>query len=609
MLPAGTFWVTAVTANPAPLTPASDDARGARLRFALHPGSAIPVSTSGGGTLAVVVSGRPRRDGAPESVLDAGDVLEAYRCRGEYLIDDLRGEFALAVWDASRESLFAARDPMGIHPLFYRRVEDGIELSPSPEELTFRAGRAEFDALTIAYWIFSGSLPAGRTFFAGVHQFPAASRLTWRPDGMRFDRYWDPRRRTRLDYLNEEETVELLERTLTDATRMVIGDRPTSVFLGGGVDSALVAAFAVEHCRTIGIEPPHAMILRFPEVKDDESKVAAMIAKELGLERTLVLLTDASQGSVVNAGLDVSTRYWSPVFSPWSGAYARMTADSAEAGRPVVLSGDGGNDYLELPWLWAADLLRRGKIGQAWRFWRAQGVYLERSIPVRKMLWHNGGRALARDALLTPLWHVAPGVVRAARRRRARAELPDWIPVDQRLRDGVAELWADSQPPSWGSHLNRGWGYRLYDPYTSEVFEKKLVDRVTTGAIAASPFYDDRVISTLVRARPETIFHSQRVKGIAHRLLRGRLSAETLARIRTTDPRDYFHGLVVREVVPRLGQEGAIQALEQLHILSRVRLNSAVAKLGKGVDPDYDIDGYLWRLLAAEAWLKKRVML
>ena len=129
---------------------------------------------------------------------------------------------------------------------------------------------------------------------------------------------------------------------------------------------------------------------------------------------------------------------------------------------------------------------------------------------------------------------------------------------------------------------------------------------MTGGAILQSPFYDEKVVSTLVRARPDVIFHYHRVKGIAHRVLRERLSADTLSRIGTTDPGAYLQGLVRDEVLPALRRPSSIQALSQLGILTREGLCSAMERLGTRAEPSYDLAGYLWRVHAAEAWLSAR---
>lgn len=55
---------------------------------------------------------------------DTEVLLAAYEQWGENCLPRLRGMFAFAVWDAREESLFLARDPFGIKPLYFRHETD-----------------------------------------------------------------------------------------------------------------------------------------------------------------------------------------------------------------------------------------------------------------------------------------------------------------------------------------------------------------------------------------------------------------------------------------------------------------------------------------------------
>src|SRR5262249_45370175 len=56
-------------------------------------------------------------------------VLRAYQAWGAGAVELLLGDFAFAIWDGDRRQLFAARDQMGVRPLYYARAGDTIVFS------------------------------------------------------------------------------------------------------------------------------------------------------------------------------------------------------------------------------------------------------------------------------------------------------------------------------------------------------------------------------------------------------------------------------------------------------------------------------------------------
>jgi asparagine synthase (glutamine-hydrolysing) len=106
-----------------------------KLYLIAEPGSSPSVAERGG--CSVVFSGRlheppDSRGTAPSGAgSDAVHVLSAYLRGGESALRNLRGMFALLLHDTSRECLFATRDPLGYHPLFFAEQEDRVLLSIS----------------------------------------------------------------------------------------------------------------------------------------------------------------------------------------------------------------------------------------------------------------------------------------------------------------------------------------------------------------------------------------------------------------------------------------------------------------------------------------------
>ena len=104
---------------------------------------------------------------------DADLVGQAYRCWGEDAIPRLKGIFALLISDRVRELLLCARDPVGMHPLFYAEAPRALLLSPSIETLLAWPGvSAEIDRTYLVERLTRRWLEREGTSFASVRRLP-----------------------------------------------------------------------------------------------------------------------------------------------------------------------------------------------------------------------------------------------------------------------------------------------------------------------------------------------------------------------------------------------------------------------------------------------------
>ena len=178
--------------------------------------------------------------------------MHLYEERGPAFVEDLRGMFALALWDARRRRLVLARDPFGIKPLVYaldgRRLAFASELKallalprlparhrPRRARGVPRAQRGPRAARRSSRRC--ASCPPGHLLVA-EHERRARSSAT-RDRGRR---RWPSLRREPLPAL----AAEVRERLADSVRAHLAADVPVGVLLSGGVDSGLVTALA-EH--------------------------------------------------------------------------------------------------------------------------------------------------------------------------------------------------------------------------------------------------------------------------------------------------------------------------------------------------------------------------
>ncbi len=204
--------------------------------------------------------------------------LAAYMQWGCDCLRKLNGVFAAAVWERAAQSLFLARDRFGAKPLYWRLHDGIVYFSSEAAPLLAVIDKPGPDMDAIAQYLQFGYVPSPLCVFEGIERFPAGHWATF--DGGRINmRRWhnhsfgSGRPRGGADLLDELDAR--LERTVA---REFPEDVPAGVFLSGGIDSSLVAAYAAR--RHPGI-PSFAM--SFEEETHDESRDAEMVAKHLRL--------------------------------------------------------------------------------------------------------------------------------------------------------------------------------------------------------------------------------------------------------------------------------------------------------------------------------------
>ncbi len=184
---------------------------------------------------------------------DTEVVLKAYIEFGEKCLDMFNGIYAFAVWDCRTRRLFLARDRIGVKPLFYSFVEDGIVFAseikallkhPDIKPIITRKGIAEIMLLGPA-------VPTGSAIFRDISELPPAHCAVFDSDGYSQRQYWHVKAHKHTETF--EETKAHTRELLTDAVKkQLISDVPLCCFLSGGLDSSVISAIAANHFRERG---------------------------------------------------------------------------------------------------------------------------------------------------------------------------------------------------------------------------------------------------------------------------------------------------------------------------------------------------------------------
>ncbi|WP_257386473.1 asparagine synthase (glutamine-hydrolyzing) [Tahibacter caeni] len=174
---------------------------------------------------------------------DTEVVLRGYLEWGDAVAERLNGMFAFAIWDARSESLLLARDFMGIKPLYYYPLGDGVLFGSEPKAiLAHPDARARTDRAGLRE-IFVLARNPERTPYAGMHEVRPGQIIRFDRDGLRKRRFWKLEAHAHEDDLPR--TVERVAELLGDSVRrQIVSDVPLCTLLSGGLDSSAITALA-----------------------------------------------------------------------------------------------------------------------------------------------------------------------------------------------------------------------------------------------------------------------------------------------------------------------------------------------------------------------------
>ncbi len=271
-----------------------------------------------------------------QSRTDTEVVLHLYEELGPMCVKELRGMFALAIWDCRSQRLVLARDRLGVKPLHYSITRSGL-IFGSEIKAVLSAGDIDSvpDLASIHQFLLWQCIPSPRSGICGISKLPPASILTWQPGGaIQIQKYWE------LDCsqpVTEEDDLSAQVRCLVqESTNLrLIADVPVGVFLSGGIDSACVLAAA----RSAHSGKIQTFSVTFGHQEFDESRYARLLARHFETEHHEFRVTPKVMELLPKmAGL------FDEPFADASAIPTYYLSQLTHAHVKVALSGDGGDE-------------------------------------------------------------------------------------------------------------------------------------------------------------------------------------------------------------------------------------------------------------------------
>lgn len=215
---------------------------------------------------------------------DVEVIVHLYEEYGEKFIDHLQGMFALFL--GTPAGFYAARDRLGIKPLYQVRTKDAIYFASEIRALFELPGspRPETDPSRVADYFLFRYVPEPRTAFVGIDRFPAGQITRLDADGETSWLYWRLHKQPRFNGAFKDAVAECEERLTRIVSMHLMSERQVGVFLSGGLDSSVIAALAVRAAS----HPIVALTAAFPESDVSEMEYAQQVSRHLGIEHRLI---------------------------------------------------------------------------------------------------------------------------------------------------------------------------------------------------------------------------------------------------------------------------------------------------------------------------------
>lgn len=287
---------------------------------------------------------------------DTEVLLQSLIVWGQAALRRLRGQFALAFWDAATSTLMLARDRFGIVPLFWHEADAEFAFASEVKALAAGGYRTP---LSLPDVIDSGVLwgvHPGRSCFQGVRSVCPGGFITVVDGSVREELYWEFAFAEQRDTTGiDAQAAQLRALFAAAVARRVPEEGDPAVLLSGGLDSSAVLATL----RTMLPDSPiDTYSIRFASSALDESPFQQLAAERFGTAHDSIVCDDEA----IARGLAEAVRHAeSPLVRTAPAATIRLAARIQDRATRAVLSGEGADELF-----CGYDLFKVAEIRDAW---------------------------------------------------------------------------------------------------------------------------------------------------------------------------------------------------------------------------------------------------
>jgi len=276
-----------------------------------------------------------------KSESDTEVLLNLYLTEGPPCLQKVNGFFSIAIYDKQEETLFIARDRMGVKPLFIYQDNDKFIFASELKALLQYDINKEIDRTSLAQYLQLNYIPSPYSIFTNVRKLKQGNYILISKGSIQEKEYYTipfyPQKQISISDISYSEAQNKLKKLLDESVKKrMVSDVLLGSFLSGGVDSSIIVALASKYTdklKTFSIGYKDEPLF-------DETKYAKLVAKKFNTEHTEFILSNDDLFSILFEVLD----YTDEPFADSSALAVYMLSKQTRKNVTVALSGDGADE-------------------------------------------------------------------------------------------------------------------------------------------------------------------------------------------------------------------------------------------------------------------------
>lgn len=220
-----------------------------------------------------------------ETDSDTEVVITMFSLYREEAFKYFRGMFAILIWDKQEQTLYGARDPFGIKPLYYTDTDQGTYFASEKKSLTYYLGET-VDQEALQHYLSFQFVPEPLSMTKDIYKVEPGHYFVKKPnEAIRFQCYWKASFNSII--MDRSNWIERIQSTMIDSVGIHMrSDVPVGCFLSGGIDSSLIVGIAKQYNPNI-----KTFSVGFEQDGYSEVDLAKETAEKLNVENISYMIT------------------------------------------------------------------------------------------------------------------------------------------------------------------------------------------------------------------------------------------------------------------------------------------------------------------------------